>query len=176
MNSKTTTPPSAETSRWKGHTTHCIDFWYYVFSIVIALDIGFASTVAALPPAVLSCIALIVPVLMWLIRQWFTKCTSRELVAQRLKIGTGCLNRKLDELELFVVKDYAMDQPLFLRLAGLDIKTLVTRNAPPRFGDAGYRQDRRRARKLSKTIQSKRGRKRVHEMDEDSHDESVTIT
>jgi uncharacterized membrane protein YdbT with pleckstrin-like domain len=131
MNSKTTTPPSAETSRWKGHTTHCIDFWYYGFSIVIALDIGFASTVAALPPAVLSCIALIVPVLMWLIRQWFTKCTSRELVAQRLKIGTGFLNRKLDELELFVVKDYAMDQPLFLRLAGLDIKSLVTRNAPP---------------------------------------------
>lgn len=129
MNSETTPSPSAETSLWEGHTAQWVHFWYYFFCIVIALGIGFGSTIAALPTAGLTYIALIAPVLMRLIRWWVTKCTSYELTTQRLKIGTGTLNRKLDELELFRAKDYAMDQPLFLRLVVLGNLALETSDA-----------------------------------------------
>ena len=46
---------------------------------------------------------------------------------QRMKVTRGILNRRLEELKLFHVKDYVMDQPLFLRLLGN--LTLVTSDA-----------------------------------------------
>lgn len=181
MNSETTPSPSAETSLWKGHTSQWVHFWYYFFCIdffciVIALGIGFGSTVAALPTAGLSYIALIAPVLMWLIRWWVTKCTSYELTTQRLKIGAGILNRKLDELELFRVKDYAMDQPLFLRLVGLGNLILVTSAAStPTVAMRAIANVEYVREKLRTAVQSERDRKRVREMDVDSHDEGVTL-
>lgn len=177
MNSEST-PPSAssETTLWKGHTSQWVHFWYYFFCIVIALGIGFGSTVAALPTAGFSYLALLVPLLMWLIRWWITKCTSYELTTQRLKIGTGILNRKLDELELFRVKDYAMDQPLFLRLVGLGNLTLVTSDAStPTVAIRAIANVEEVREQLRAAVQSERDRKRVREMDVDSHDDGMTI-
>lgn len=51
----------------------------------------------------------------WLV----VKFTQYELTSQRLKIRSGVINRKLDELELYRVRDYRLDQPLTLRVFSL---------------------------------------------------------
>jgi uncharacterized membrane protein YdbT with pleckstrin-like domain len=177
MNSESTSPSThVETTLWKGHTSQWVHFWYYFFCIVIALGIGFGSTVVALPTAGLSYIALIVPLLMWLIRWWITRCTSYELTTQRLKIATGVLNRHLDELELFRVKDYAMSQPFSLRLVGLGNLTLVTSDAStPTLAIRAIPEVEDVREKLRAAVQAERDRKRVREMDVDSHDDGMTL-
>lgn len=54
------------------------------------------------------------------------KNQTYELTSQRLKMHSGVLNKKIDELELYRVKDTKFDQPFFLRLFGLANVVLVT--------------------------------------------------
>ena len=167
MNSESAPPSAVEISLWKGHTSQWVHFWYYFFCVLIAIGCG----VGAAFTAGLSAIGLIVPVLMWGIRWFITKCTSYELTTQRLKIATGVLNRKLDELELFRVKDYAMDQPLFLRMVGLGNLTLVTSDAStPTVALRAIANVEEVREKLRTAVQAERDRKRVREMDVDSLD------
>ena len=124
----------------------------------------------------LSAIGLVVPFVMWLVRWWITKCTSYELTSQRLKISSGILNRKLDELELFRVKDYAMDQPLFLRMVGLGNLTLVTSDASsPTVTISAIANVEDVREKLRNAVQAERDRKRVREMDVDSHEGGLGV-
>jgi uncharacterized membrane protein YdbT with pleckstrin-like domain len=100
------------------------------FLILLLLRASAAGALAGVPfTAGLSAVALVVPVCMWIVRWWITRTTVYELTTQRLKITRGILNRRLDEVELFRVKDYVMDQPLFLRLVGLGNLTLVSSDA-----------------------------------------------
>jgi uncharacterized membrane protein YdbT with pleckstrin-like domain len=169
MNSESIPPVAVETSLWKGHTSQWVHFWYYLFCIIIAAGIAVGATVAALPTGGLAYIALVVPLFMWLIRWWITKCTSYELTTQRLKIASGVLNRKLDELELFRVKDYAMDQPLALRIVGLGNLTLVTSDAStPTVAIRAIANVEDVREKLRTAVQAERDRKRVREMDVDN--------
>jgi uncharacterized membrane protein YdbT with pleckstrin-like domain len=169
MNSESIPSAAVETSLWKGHTSQWVHFWYYLFCIIIAAGIAVGATVAALPTGGLAYIALVVPVFMWLIRWWITKCTSYELTTQRLKISSGVLNRKLDELELFRVKDYAMDQPLALRIVGLGNLTLVTSDAStPTVAIRAIANVEDVREKLRTAVQAERDRKRVREMDVDN--------
>ena len=39
-----------------------------------------------------------------------------ELTSERLRLRSGVLNKKLDELELYRVRDYRLEQPFWLRL------------------------------------------------------------
>lgn len=62
---------------------------------------------------------LVVPLL---VAFWFwlvLRMTSYELTTERFRIRYGVLNRKMDELELYRVRDYKLDQPFWLRLFGL---------------------------------------------------------
>jgi uncharacterized membrane protein YdbT with pleckstrin-like domain len=49
-----------------------------------------------------------------------------ELTSERLRIRQGVLNKELDELELYRVRDYKLEQPLILRLFSLGNITLRT--------------------------------------------------
>lgn len=62
---------------------------------------------------------LVVPLFIIFYRWLDIKCTKYELTSQRFKTRSGILNRKLDELELYRVKDYKLDNPFFLRLFSL---------------------------------------------------------
>jgi uncharacterized membrane protein YdbT with pleckstrin-like domain len=69
---------------------------------------------------------LVIPifVILW---QWLVlKNTKYELTTERLKTRHGVINKKMDDLELYRVRDYKFDQPLFLRLFGLGNITLQT--------------------------------------------------
>lgn len=160
----------AETTLWQGHTSQWVHFWYYFFCLLIAAG----CVVGAAFTAGLSAFGLVIPLLMWVIRWWVTKCTSYELTTQRLKISSGILNRKLDELELFRVKDYAMDQPLFLRLLGLGNLNLVTSDASsPHVAIKAIPGVEDVREKLRTAVQAERDRKRVRELDVDGSEGSI---
>jgi len=157
--------PAVENELWRGYTSQWVHFWYYFFCALLA-----AGALAGMPfTGGLSAAALIIPLGMWVVRWWITRTTAYELTSQRLKIHYGILNRRLEELELYRVKDYVMDQPLFLRLLGLGNLTLVTSDAStPKIvlraipGVAAVREQLRIA------VQSERDRKRVRELDVDN--------
>lgn len=55
-----------------------------------------------------------------------TKMTKTELSTQRLIIRTGVLNKVVDEVELYRVKDYRIERPFLLNIFGLGNVQLVT--------------------------------------------------
>lgn len=160
----------AEATLWKGHTSQWVHFWYYSLCVLLAAGI----VVIALPTGGLGYGALVIPLLMWLVRWWITRTTTYELTTQRLKIASGIFNRKLDELELFRVKDYAMEQPLLLRLLGLGNLTMVTSDAStPTLAIKAIADVESVREKLRTAVQAERDRKRVRELDVDSADDLV---
>lgn len=162
----------AETNLWSGHTSQWVHFWYYFFCLILAGGIGFAATVFGLATAgigALGYLALIIPFLMWVIRWWATKCTTYELTSQRLRIRSGILSKKTDEMELFRVRDYTMDQPFLLRLVGLGNMTLITSDATtPTLAMRAIPGIENVREKLRTAVQTERDRKRVRQMDVDN--------
>lgn len=156
--------PDSETELWSGHTSQWVHFWYYFPCVLLA-----AGCLAAVPfTAGLSAIGLVVPLVIVAIRWWTNRATSYVLTSQRLKISRGILNRRLDEIELYRVKDYVMEQPLLLRMLGLGNLTLLTSDAttptvaiPAIAGVESVRE------KLRTAVQRERDRKRVRELDVD---------
>ncbi len=170
----TPSPSASETVLWSGHTSQWVHFGYYLLCIILAVGIVFAATIPALFTGGLAYAALIIPVIMWLIRWFVTKSTSYELTTQRLRIRSGILNRRVDELELYRVKDYAMEQPLFLRIVGLGNLSMVTSDAStPTLAIRAIPDIEAVREKLRTAVQAERDRKRVRELDVDNHEDAV---
>ena len=165
-------PAVAETNLWSGHTSQWVHFWYYFFCILLAAGIAVAATVFGLATAgigALGYLGLIIPFMMWVIRWWATKCTTYELTSQRLRIRSGILSKKTDEMELFRVRDYTMDQPFLLRLVGLGNMTLITSDATtPTLAMRAIPGIENVREKLRTAVQNERDRKRVRQMDVDN--------
>ncbi|MFM2167141.1 MAG: hypothetical protein RIS79_1512 [Verrucomicrobiota bacterium] len=169
------TPATAEALLWSGHTSQWVHFWFYFLCVILAGAIAVGATVLALPTGGLTYLALFIPAILWMVRWWVTKCTTYELTTQRLRIRSGVLNRRMDELELYRVKDYAMEQPLLLRLVGLGNLTLITSDATnPRLEMKAIADVENVREKLRTAVQNERDRKRVRELDVDSHDDGTT--
>ena len=164
-------PSVPETELWEGHTSQWVHFWFYFFCVLIA-----AGCIAGIPfSAGLSAIGLVVPLVMWIGRWWVTRTTKYELTTQRLRRTAGILNRKVDELELFRVKDYAMEQPLLLRMLGLGNLTLVTSDAStPTVALKAIHGVEDVREKLRQAVQAERDRKRVRELDVDGSSEALS--
>ena len=160
---------AAETTLWSGHTSQWVHFWYYFLCVLLAVGIAFAATIPALFTGGLAYLALIIPLVMWMVRWWVTKSTKYELTSQRLRITAGILDRKVDELELFRVRDYSMEQPILLRMVGLGNLTLITSDAttPTVVMKAIHGVESVRE-KLRTAVQNERDRKRVRQMDVDN--------
>jgi uncharacterized membrane protein YdbT with pleckstrin-like domain len=177
MNNDDSPVPSAtaETVLWSGHTSQWVHFWYYLFCVLLAGGIAAAATMFGLATAgvgALSYIALVIPFVMWIVRWWITKCTTYEITTQRLRMRTGILNKRVDELELYRVKDYAMEQPMLLRLVGLGNISMVTSDATtPTVAMRAIPGVEEVREKLRNAVQAERDRKRVRELDVDNHDE-----
>lgn len=106
----------AEKTVWKGSPSQASNFLhFFVLSLsapVLAVLLGLWALV--IPAATMAWI--------WLV----THCTEYELTSQRLKASHGVLNKHLDEIELYRVRDYHLSQPLILRVFGLSNVTLIS--------------------------------------------------
>jgi uncharacterized membrane protein YdbT with pleckstrin-like domain len=155
-------PPAPEESLWRGHTSQWVHFWFYF--LCVALAAGIVVLVQFAGELVL--VALVVPVAMAVARWLVTKATVFELTSQRLRVRSGILTRRLEELELYRVKDYTLEQPLLLRPFGLGNLLLHTSDATtPEVhirAVAGAEQLREL---LRGAVQAERDRKRVRELD-----------
>jgi uncharacterized membrane protein YdbT with pleckstrin-like domain len=68
----------------------------------------------------------IVPLGFAFVRYLQTKFWRYELTTERLRIRSGILSRRTDEIELYRVKDYVLHEPLALRMFGLGDIALTT--------------------------------------------------
>jgi uncharacterized membrane protein YdbT with pleckstrin-like domain len=157
-------PAKPETVLWEGHSSQLVHFWWYFFCVLLAVAAG----VGAIFTAGLSLVGLIIPLVMWGVRWWMTRTTKYELTSQRLRRTSGILNRTLDELELYRVKDYSVEMPLMMRIFGLGNLRLVTSDATTPVVDIPAIQGAMDVRELLRTaVQAERDRKRVRELDVD---------
>lgn len=62
---------------------------------------------------------LIFPVFIIIWKWLVIKNTKYELTTERLRTRHGVLNKRTDELELYRVRDYTLEQPFFLRIFSL---------------------------------------------------------
>lgn len=149
---------------WQGHSSQWLHAWFYLLCLLLTVAI----IVAAVMSAGIALVALVVPLVMAIIRWWMTKTTSFELTSQRLKIDSGILNRKHEELELYRVKDYTMERPFLLRLVGLGSIVMITSDASCPHVTLRAISDVQDVReKLRTAVQAERDRKRVRELDVD---------
>ena len=125
-----------ETMIWEGNPSQLLNFGVFLLCGLIAgalvgVALVFWDRLTPPFPMVLAGLALL-PVL-YAFFQWLKiKCERYELTSERLRLRTGILSRKTDEIELYRVKDYVLIEPFWLRLFGLGNISLTTNdNANP---------------------------------------------
>ena len=113
---------------------------------------------------VTSVFPLLIPVALW--RWLVTRCTHYEVTSERLVHEYGVLNKRVEELELYRVKDTAFDQPFWLRLVGLGHVVLRTSDrSDPVFVIRAVREGRALRENLRGLVEKLRERKGVRELD-----------
>lgn len=111
---------------------------------------------------------LVLPVFFALWRWLQVRCLLYELTTQRFRVTHGVFNRRLDELELYRVKDTVFDQPFFLRLFSLaNIQIASSDLATPETEILALpANEARQLRENIRTcVERLRDRKRVREVD-----------
>ena len=99
--------------------------------------------------------------------QWLvTKNTKYELTSQRLKTRHGVLNKTMDDLELYRIKDYKLDRPLWLRMFSLGNVILETSDlSHPTVTVRAIRNAEELRETMRKYVEERRDQKRVREID-----------
>lgn len=111
---------------------------------------------------------LVVPVF-YAVWKWLVlRNIKYELTSERLQIRQGVLNKELDELELYRVRDYKLEQPLILRLFSLGNITLRTSDTShPVITLRAIRDGEQVREQLRKYVEECRVKKRVLPLDLD---------
>ncbi len=109
---------------------------------------------------------LVIPLFIIFWKWLVTKNIKYELTTERLRTRSGVLNKKMDELELYRVKDYKVDRPLFLRIFGLGNIILETSDRSSPIVMIKAIPDAEELREKVRTcVETRRDAKRVREVD-----------
>ena len=134
MNTTTVSPAAAaEHTVWQGTPSQIINLsqyllWGLVFTVLLVSGVFILKSMDTIPSGavamliVIAAIPLVAAGWKWVI----VANTKYELTTQRLRTRTGVFNKRLDELELYRVRDYKLEQPWFLRLFSLSNIVLQT--------------------------------------------------
>jgi uncharacterized membrane protein YdbT with pleckstrin-like domain len=135
-----------EKELWRGTPSHWVNLPWYVAWLLLFW--------------------LVVPlfILLW---QWLVlRNTVYELTTERLKLRRGVLNKHLDEVELYRVRDYKLEQPFFLRLFGLGNILLQTSDrSHPSVRLRAIRDGEQLYERVRAAVEESRARKGVRELD-----------
>jgi len=105
-------------------------------------------------------------IILW---KWLViKNTKYEITTERLRTRHGVLSKKTDELELYRVKDYKMEQPFFLRMFSLGNIILETSDkSHPYVYIRAIPNPEELREKIRTCVEQRRDKKRVREVDFD---------
>lgn len=158
---------SAETTLWQGRPSQWLNLGPFLIALAVAIGIGFGG-VLFFPAWALE----VVPVLYLIWRWLLVRSQKFELTSERLRVTEGIFNQKIDEIELYRVKDIAMERPLWMRLTGLASVLLDTSDrSMPKLTLPAISNGVELREQLRKQVEEIRDRKRVREVDmEEPHD------
>jgi uncharacterized membrane protein YdbT with pleckstrin-like domain len=175
MNPVPTAAGEPEQTVWEGSPSQVINFtqyllWGAVFVVLAVAGTFIVNSMATASPVVIVmvCVIALVPVAV-AIWKWLVVANTRyELTTQRLRTRRGVLNKHMDELELYRVRDYKLEQPFFLRLFSLSSVILQTsdRSTPELLLRAIPRGDSLRE-QMRTHVEAARMRRGVREVDLD---------
>lgn len=150
-----------EKSLWKGSPSQWLNLG--PFTAALLLIGGILVGGLFFPPAFLG---LVLPVGYMLWRYLTVRTQVFELTSERLRITQGIINQRIDEIELYRVKDSQMHRPWWMRLTGLasilletSDRTLQHLAIPAIYGGVELRE------LLRRHVELQRDRKRVRETD-----------
>ena len=137
---------SDETLLWRGTPSQLVNLPWYVLWLLLFW--------------------LVIPlfILLW---QWLViRTTVYELTSERLKLRRGVLNKHLDEVELYRVRDYQLEQPFLLRLFGLgNILLRTSDRSHPSVRLRAIRDGEQLYERIRSAVEQCRSRKGVRELD-----------
>lgn len=163
-----------EKVEWKKSPSQWLNLGVFLLAALLALVIVFAAILLVTP---LLWLGLVVPV-GWAVWSYLTvRCKVYELTSQRLRKYEGVLNQRIDELELYRIKDMTMTRPFVYRLAGLSTLVLQTSDrSHPEVKIEAVRDALNLREILRRQIEYWRDKKRVREVDfEDGEGESMDL-
>ena len=121
-----TEPEPQETPVWRGTPSQWVNFSVFFYAILLAALVIAGYFLITPPRPWWILLGLIFPV-GWALFRWLdTRCQRYEITSERIKVTTGLLSRRSNELELYRVRDYSVVEPFWLRLVGCGDVVLVT--------------------------------------------------
>ena len=135
-----------EQTVWEGHPSHVKDLGFHIVCGLFCW--------------------LIFPLGFMLWRYLSTRFRHYELTNERLRLTRGVLSKRMDELELYRVKDSSIDQPFFLRLFKLANVVIRTSDvSTPRITLQAVPDAQAIRESLRGCVEKMRDKKRVREVD-----------
>ncbi len=156
-----------EQSLWKGSPSQWLNLGPFTAALLVAVLILIGAIVSGpLFPIVL--IALVLPAAYMIWRYLVVRTEVFELTSERLRFTRGIINQRIDEIELYRIKDSQMVRPWWMRLTGLATIVLQTSDRTlPHLEIPAIRGGEEVRELLRKHVELERDRKRVRETDFD---------
>lgn len=118
---------------WQGTPSQIVNLsqyllWGLVFVVLLVAGVALLRSMDTVPGYAIGllCAMAAVPLAIAAWKWLVVATTEYELTTQRLRTRRGVFNKHLDELELYRVRDYKLEQPFFLRLFSLSSVILQT--------------------------------------------------
>lgn len=159
------TPAAPEETVWRGGPSQMTNLMMFTFSVV-AVGVLVALPVMFTPvPWWVACFA-VLPLGFAAFHWWCVRSLVFTLTTERLRIESGILTRRTEDLELYRVKDISMSRPIALRLVGLGHVVLTTSDhTTPQVTLNAIARPRDVLDLVRAQVERQRDRKRVTEVD-----------
>lgn len=146
---------------WKGSPSQVLNLGKYLLALILAAGIGTGGIF--FPPV---WIGLVLPLgwALWIFVE--TRATRHELTTERIRLCEGVFNQKMDDVELYRVKDTSMERPFWYRVFGLSTLIIETSDrSQPRIEIKAVHHGEELRETLRKQVEFWRDKKRVREVD-----------
>src|SRR5437867_1706629 len=130
MDSQPAPAPNEETVIWEGPSSQVVNLPVFILcGLVAGALLGMAVVLRSrLDPAATLAMAgaAVVPLFFGFVKWLRNRCRRYQVTTERIHLRQGVFARKTDDLELYRIRDYVLDEPFFLRLFGLGNVVLST--------------------------------------------------